>query len=154
MAPEAPQPPADEKRGSSDRKNDQKVLHGFHHDCWQRIASKPPGREPASPGDCRQAGGPSGRGDQNGGGGRCVQTDGAAVDLDHALLPATLAQQLQFGSRQYAQIGHAGARFPVAIDRANSHATVAARFRQGGCGLRQPLAALPSAAAKSLDIAE
>ena len=70
----------------------------------------------------------SGRCYQDIGSGRGIKTDGAAVDLDHALPPTTLAQQFQFGSRQDSQVRHFGADLSVAVNGADPEPAVAAGF--------------------------
>jgi hypothetical protein len=96
----------------------------------------------------------SGRGYQDIGGGQGIKADGAAVDLDHALLAASLAQQFQFATRQHPEVGHLGAGFPVTVDGTHTQAPVAAGFRQGRPCLGHSVAAPLAAMAQGWDITQ
>ncbi|MCL2457711.1 MAG: hypothetical protein FWF31_02455 [Desulfobulbus sp.] len=111
-----------------------------HVACWGRLQ--------------RQEETTSGRGDQDGGGGWRVQTDGAAVDFDHTAPAAPLAEQFQLGPGKNPQHRHAGTGLTVARDGANPHAAVAARFGQGRRRSLRPFSAPFAPPAQPLDIAE
>ena len=63
---------------------------------------------------------------------RCIKADGATVDLDHALLPASLAEQFEFATGQETKVGHPGAGPSVAVDGTDTKTAVATGLRKGG----------------------
>ena len=96
----------------------------------------------------------SGRGHQDVGGGGRIQADGAAVDFDHALLTAPLAQQLQLAAGKKPHIRHFGASAPVAVHGAHPETAVAAGLRQGRALLDHAIAAPLAPVTQGLDVAE
>ena len=74
----------------------------------------------------------------------CIKADGAAVDLDHALLPVSFAQQLEFAAGQEAKIGHPGTSPPVAIDGADSKTAIATRLGKRAPRLHIPVTTVHS----------
>jgi len=86
-------------------------------------------------------------------GGR-IKAEGAAIDLDHALLPAPLAEQFQLRAWSYPQVCHLRTGLAVAVDGANPHPSIAAGFgKRRSCHCRAVAASL-TAMALGRDIAE
>ncbi len=65
--------------------------------------------------------------------GWCVKADGAAVDLDHALLALAFAEHLEFAAGQETKIGHPGTGPSITVDGADTETIVAT-----GLGQRNP----------------
>ena len=74
---------------------------------------------------------------QNIGRRRRIKADGAAVDFNHALLTAALAEQLQLAAWHQAKMGHACAGVTITGDGADPQTAVAATLCQGMALLRR-----------------
>lgn len=82
------------------------------------------------------------RGDHNAGRRRRIETDGSAVDFDHALLPFSPAEQFEFAPGQEPQIGHPRTGAAITVDGTNSKTAVATGTGKRGARLPRPMTAL------------